>query len=532
MTHLTFEDYKNRISIQDVLRDAGYHFYRRDGLRWPCYYRLDNEGRRISGDKYIVCANGMACFQPPQNRRYNIITFIAEHPDYYPEGHAGKAPYDVVNEVCRRLLNMPKEDRRPILGPKKQENPFSLSAYKCDYWKDDNRPLFDKYFKPRGITPQTQEVFCGTFMLTTLQGKTTPHQNLSFAMRHPATGTIVGLEQRGLPDASGKSSYKGMARGTNATDGIWLACPVLGKDTCKMLDKIKNVYWFESAYDAMAFHQLHIDNTKLIPDTARRQSLADEYNTALYVSTGGTPSMQQIKGVLAKTPTAAHHACFDNDRAGHLFAIHLLLARARHDFQATLLDNGQLQVLDRTQDKKFILNIQPFEFDRLAHVLGLGNPDIRDYLTTMHDKSDPLSGHFDHLPPRTLAASYYQKIYNLEERHSSGELYWGVPPDEHEDVTRRYRQVMSQLVKGLGDTLRDDIQAYTHNDSCIDNPIPPNGCKDWNDVIMGKRRYEEKDTISTLGADGDVYTQDIPQDHEEKAHTLDDDPPAIHHHRR
>ena len=30
MSDLTFDDYKNRISIQEVLKDAGYQFYRRD----------------------------------------------------------------------------------------------------------------------------------------------------------------------------------------------------------------------------------------------------------------------------------------------------------------------------------------------------------------------------------------------------------------------------------------------------------------------------------------------------------------------
>ena len=112
MAELTFDDYKNRISIQEVLQDAGYHFYRRDGLRYPSYVRLDDEGRRIRGDKYIVCANGMACFQPPQQRRYNVISFIAEHPNLFPEGRVGKDPYAVVNEVCHRLLNMPMEDRQ------------------------------------------------------------------------------------------------------------------------------------------------------------------------------------------------------------------------------------------------------------------------------------------------------------------------------------------------------------------------------------------------------------------------------------
>ena len=78
MDELTFEDYKRRISIQEVLEDAGYRFNRRDGMRWPSYSRVDSDGRRIHGDKFVVCANGMACFQPPETKRYNVISFLRE----------------------------------------------------------------------------------------------------------------------------------------------------------------------------------------------------------------------------------------------------------------------------------------------------------------------------------------------------------------------------------------------------------------------------------------------------------------------
>lgn len=51
---LTYDDFLQRLNIQDVLIDAGYHLNRRDGLRYPSYVRIDSEGRRIRGDKFIV----------------------------------------------------------------------------------------------------------------------------------------------------------------------------------------------------------------------------------------------------------------------------------------------------------------------------------------------------------------------------------------------------------------------------------------------------------------------------------------------
>lgn len=62
MAKLTYDDFKQRLNIQDVLVDAGYTLNRRDGLRYPSYVRLDSDGKRIRGDKFIVTANGQCCF--------------------------------------------------------------------------------------------------------------------------------------------------------------------------------------------------------------------------------------------------------------------------------------------------------------------------------------------------------------------------------------------------------------------------------------------------------------------------------------
>ena len=76
---LTYNDFRDRIDIQDVLRDAGYHLNRRDGLRWPSYVRVGSDGRRVSGDKFIVTANGKGCFHPPEQKVYSVVSFIIHH---------------------------------------------------------------------------------------------------------------------------------------------------------------------------------------------------------------------------------------------------------------------------------------------------------------------------------------------------------------------------------------------------------------------------------------------------------------------
>lgn len=50
-----------------------------------------------------------------------------------------------------------------------------------------------------------------------------------------------------------------------------------------------------------------------------------DLGNAVFVSTGGTPSVRQFAGMLEQTPDANHHLCFDRDRAGQLYAVNFAL---------------------------------------------------------------------------------------------------------------------------------------------------------------------------------------------------------------
>ncbi len=76
------------------------------------------------------------------------------------------------------------------------------------------------------------------------------------------------------------------------------------------LTEARHIYWFESAYDAMAYYQLHQANDK-------------DLRKAVFVSTGGNPTVEQMRGVLTLTLPARQHICFDTDLAGIEFAKNL-----------------------------------------------------------------------------------------------------------------------------------------------------------------------------------------------------------------
>jgi len=314
---LTYDDFLRRLDIQDVLIDAGYCQNRRDGLRYPSYVRIGSDGRRIRGDKFIVTQQGRCCFQPPHQKVYNIISFIKEHPQLFAEYSAGMAPDRLVNLVCNRLLNHPIENREArIIRPARDIRPFDIGNYDLHRFDPQDRATqkkFYPYFKSRGIDLYTQYAFHRNFCLATKKRDDgLRYTNLAFPMTLPKDPEkTVGFEERGRACADGSSGYKGKAEGSNSSEGLWIASPA-----GMPLSEAKHVYWFESAYDAMAYYQLH-------------QAQNKELRKAVFVSTGGNPTATQMRGVLAVTRPAEQHICFDTDLAGMDFTRNLIHAMYR-----------------------------------------------------------------------------------------------------------------------------------------------------------------------------------------------------------
>lgn len=314
-SELTYDDFLDRLSIQEVLVDAGYHLNKRDGLRYPSYVRTDSEGRRVRGDKFIVTQNGKCCFQPPQQKVYNVISFIKEHPEMFSENKVGMSPDRLVNLVCNRLLNQPIEDRpSKITEPRKDGKPFNLNDYDIHKFNPQDRETqkrFYPYFKFRGIDLYTQYAFHRHFCLATkhrTDGLT--FANLAFPLVLPKTpDKTVGFEERGRPKMDGSGGYKGKAEGSNSSEGLWIA-----NLTGEPLDKASEIVWFESAYDAMAEYQ--INPVKMV-----------------YVSTGGTPTEGQMRGLLSVTPNARHYLGFDKDDAGRQFVANFRKVAAEMGFR-------------------------------------------------------------------------------------------------------------------------------------------------------------------------------------------------------
>ena len=451
---LTYDDFLQRLNIQDVLIDAGYHLNRRDGLRYPSYVRLDSDGRRIRGDKFIVTQQGKCCFHAQQQKVYNIISFIKEHPHFFTEYHAGMSPDRLVNLVCNRLLNIPVTERKTkIVNPKRDVKPFDIADYDIHKFNPQNRETqkkFYPYFKSRGIDLYTQYAFHRHFYLATKHREDgTAYTNLSFPLTLPkGDGEIVGLEERGRARMDGSGSYKGKAAGSNSSEGLWIASPARTS-----LTSAKHIYWFESAYDAMAYYQLHQAENK-------------ELRKAVFISTGGAPSQQQFKGTIKVTPHASHHLCFDHDRAGQVYAIHFALTHAGWNFSTCLSQTGRLIVQDNSEGyPQYEIGLEPFNFEKIISILGI-NDAKQNLKNGEHDDMD-------------IGDGYLQEMSMVR-------------MDEYE------------MACAEGSASEEELEAMRNNLAAIDkaigafNPGPKDvgrvlyesaaeGYKDWNDQLLDKR---------------------------------------------
>lgn len=421
---LTYDYFLNHLSIQDVLEDAGYRFNRREGLRYPSFVRFDSNGNRIRGDKFLLTPNRKCCFQPPEIKVYNLISLIKTFPHLFQEYRAGMSTDHLVFQVCNRLLNNPLPRTNSVRVASSNARNFDISNYDIHRFTPEDRDgqkNFYSFFKPRGIDLYTQYTFAKHFFLasrSTADGK--KYTNLAFPIYKAVSGdrTIVGLEERGRAKSDGTSGYKGKAEGSNSSEGLWIA-----NLSGKPIERAEKVLWFESAFDAMAYYQLH---------------RKDEYKTkAVYVSTGGTPTEKQFKGMLSLAEKAEHWLCFDNDEVG----------------------------------KQFVAN-----FKSVTGLLEINtNESIADYKLSLRHKDDFLSGDETYLPK--ALSSLFSKYESLAEEYYSSRNSRLVCKEDLDDIAEEAKAAKKEYIIAMK-------EAFTKESTHYIREIPPNNAKDWNEALL------------------------------------------------
>ncbi len=126
--------------------------------------------------------------------------------------------------------------------------------------------------------------------------------------------SVKGYEIRGM------GGYKSKAAGTNSSSAAWIADLSGGNNGL-----VRNVFFFESAFDAMAFYQMN------------RAQLGN--NIAL-VSLGGTFSDKQVTKTMERFPNARAFDCFDNDLAGRVYGLRMMALLENIPLKVTKTEDG------------------------------------------------------------------------------------------------------------------------------------------------------------------------------------------------
>ena len=246
-------------------------------------------------------------------------------------------------------------------------------------------------------------------------------------------GKDRGLRGTGRARADGSSSYEDYAQGSNMDEGVWIASPA-----GTPLAEAKHVYWFESAFDAMAYYQLHRDRNR-------------ELDKAVFVSTSNFPSTKQMRGVLEQTIPARQHICFNSSTAWHDSAWKL-----EREIYCTVRD-----AIEQT-------------------------PERKPYLDSIPDGQDLTEGEYYLLPKGGLQESCKWFDSEWEEAMSMRSSRLCAPEDVQDQIdtmNRCYREYREKLREFLGIDREHDVD-FTREE-------PDYRHKSWNGQLLAEQRREE-----------------------------------------
>ena len=413
-----------------------------------------------------------------------MTSFIWEHPQLFDEYEFGMKESALVHKVCQRLLNIQVEHKnRSIQNSIARNKPFDIKEYKIERFnpKDfESQKPFYAFFKSRGIDFATRCAFQDSFVLasrTTKEGNS--YKNLSFPMYIPGQpDKCVGFEERGYPHKDG-SARKGMATGTNASEGVWIASP---KNTA--LKEAQRVYVFESAYDAMAFYQLQMRQESGL-DKEGRQDLKE----AVYVSTGGNPSYGQIQGLLKAAPQASFHLGFDRDAAGRVFVANFIDIANKRSIVAPENVPHEMREFMESFDKlpkttKELLDFDDDNYDLLPD-------DLRELYLTFDRAND-------------LALEYHESHFICKE--------------DKQDAVDKMRMTWKDFKEAFLDRLhlQEGQNLETVN---IVRELPSQDYKDFNDELLDKKQFSLTDVVETaFDENGMDLTFERQEENEETKH--------------
>lgn len=247
------------------------------------------------------------------------------------------------------------------------------------------------------------------------------------------------------------------------------------------LKDAKDVYVFESAYDAMAFYQLRMKKDSGLDYKARQ-----ELKSAVFISTGGNPSYGQIQGVVKAAPGATFHLGFDNDLAGKQFVF---------NFESIVQKMNPLHPESVASDMKGFIET------------------FKEGITSTKELLDIDDDRYVELPEglQKLYLAYDTARNEAWEYHYSPFLCKEDKQEAADRMNKAYQEFKQALFQKLHVQDGQDL-----NPIGIVRELPSEGYKDFNDELLEKKQYSMTDVVETaFDENGVSLTEEREEENEE-----------------
>ena len=323
---VNFKELKSRVGVTDVAYALGYRLDRKAGV--GRYIELVLGDGREKRDTLIVShPNDRASqtFFRRNGSKGDVLTLIRENLDAFLV--SGKDEWQKVAKVMARFANMPEpeySDDHEYVKSVRAASVFDASRYETRPVNPDKIPSL---FSGRGLSDETVRRFAPFIsLIRDKRNGSFDGYNIGFPYTDTG-GQVKGYEIRGY------GGYKSKAAGTDSSSAAWVADFSGGNP-----EAVRSVFFCESAFDAMAFHQMN--RSRLHPDVA-------------LVSLGGTFSDNQIVGTMNRFSNAKAFDCFDNDISGRIYGLRMIGLLEGFPMRISKAEDG-LQV--EAGDKTFTVN--------------------------------------------------------------------------------------------------------------------------------------------------------------------------------
>ena len=287
---IVFSELKAKVGVDDVAFALGYRIDKRAGV--GRYFEM-TLGDPLNPTDRIIVKNtpdkSQQFFFRRDNSKGDAVTFIRENLNSF--NVEGTNEWTRVANVLAQLSNTPisHSEKEYVSNAGNTNKVFDPARYDIFSINEEKIPFL---LKNRGLSERCIKDFRDyVVLIRDNYNKKFDGLNIGFPYTNPETDALAGYEIRG------SKGFKSKASGTDSANAAWIAEFPKGNP-----ENIRNVYFFESSFDAMAFYQMNTAKLNISPFAL--------------VSVGGAFNPKLAEKIMKRFPTARAWYCFANHLAG------------------------------------------------------------------------------------------------------------------------------------------------------------------------------------------------------------------------